>query len=93
SPTHDPSEHMMSNDNSMADMNMGGDDHDAETDNTDEMMMQKETDPVEYIRTSIVDPNAYVAPGFPDNLMPKNFSDIFTDEDINDLIAYLLTLE
>ncbi|MCC6611904.1 MAG: c-type cytochrome [Anaerolineae bacterium] len=93
SPTHDPSEHMMSDDNNMGDMNMGGDDHHAETDNTDDMMMQMETDPVEYIRTSIVDPTAFVVPGYPDNLMPKNFSDIFTDEEINDLIAYLLTLE
>ncbi|MBZ0298410.1 MAG: c-type cytochrome [Anaerolineae bacterium] len=95
SPMHDPSEHAMANDNGMAGMSMGGDNHDSNTDNTDEMMMPMpmQTDPVEYLRTSILDPNAFIVPGFPDNLMPKNFGEIFTEDEINDLIAYLLTLE
>lgn len=51
------------------------------------------SDPVEYIRTSILDPSAFVVPSFPDNLMPKNYAEIFTEDEINDLIAYLLTLQ
>ena len=47
----------------------------------------------EYIRESILDPSAYVVETFPDQLMPQNFGDIFSEEDINDLIAYLMTLE
>ncbi|MBI5670472.1 MAG: c-type cytochrome [Chloroflexi bacterium] len=47
----------------------------------------------DYIHTSIVDPSAYVVEGFPDNLMPKIYGQIFTEEQINDIIAYLFTLK
>lgn len=47
----------------------------------------------DYLHTSIVDPSAYVVEGFPDNLMPKIYGEIFTEEQINDLIAYLYTLK
>lgn len=50
---------------------------------------------VEYIHQSIVDPNAFIAPGnppYPPNLMPQDWSDILSPQDINDVIAYLLTL-
>ena len=45
----------------------------------------------DYIHESIVDPSAYVVSGFPDNVMPKNFADKFSAQDISDLIAYILT--
>jgi mono/diheme cytochrome c family protein len=45
----------------------------------------------DYIDQSIVDPSAYVVSGFPDNVMPKNFADKFSAQDISDLIAYILT--
>ncbi|PJF41031.1 MAG: hypothetical protein CUN54_03085 [Phototrophicales bacterium] len=49
---------------------------------------------IEYIRTSIIDPNAYIVEGFGNpSPMPTGFGDAFTEEDLNDLIAYLLTLE
>ena len=48
---------------------------------------------VEYIHTSIVAPNEYVVEGFPANLMPQTYEDIFSDQDLYDIIAYLLTLE
>lgn len=47
----------------------------------------------EYIRESILDPNAYVVEGFSEGLMYQNYQDVLTEEEINDLIAYLLTLE
>jgi len=48
---------------------------------------------VEFLRTSIVNPSAFVMTGFPDNLMPKVYGTIFTEQEINDLIAYLFTLD
>jgi mono/diheme cytochrome c family protein len=44
----------------------------------------------EYIRQSILDPSAYVVPGFSD-IMPKDFGQRLSQPDINDLIAYILT--
>jgi mono/diheme cytochrome c family protein len=46
----------------------------------------------EYLRTSIVEPDAYINEGFND-LMPKTFGSIFTDEEIEALVAFLMTLE
>jgi cytochrome c2 len=48
---------------------------------------------VEFLHTSIVNPSAYVMPGFPDNLMPKVYGTIFTETELNNIIAYLLTLD
>jgi hypothetical protein len=45
-----------------------------------------------YIYNSIVDPGAYVVPGFPDQLMPRNWHDVYTDDQIYSIIAYLLSL-
>ena len=45
---------------------------------------------VEYLRQSIVDPSAYVVEGFGDN-MPKSFRLFLSEEDIDDLVAFLLT--
>lgn len=47
----------------------------------------------EYIRASILDPSAYVVNDFPDGLMPATFGEILTSEQLEDLIAFLLTLE
>ena len=47
---------------------------------------------VEYLRQSIVSPSAYVVEGYTD-LMPKNWGRVFSDKQIDDLIAYLLTLK
>lgn len=43
----------------------------------------------EYIRQSILNPNAYVVEGYPENVMPQNFSEILSDDQINDLVAFL----
>lgn len=44
----------------------------------------------EYIRESIQDPSAFIVPGWPD-AMPKGLAKNFTDEQFDDLVAYLLT--
>src|SRR3989304_872699 len=50
----------------------------------------------EYIRQSILDPNAYVVEGFADengeSVMPNNFGETLSEEQISDLAAFLLTL-
>lgn len=48
---------------------------------------------VQYIYTSIVNPGAYVVEDFPDGLMPQNWTQIYSQQEINDIIAYLLTLK
>jgi cytochrome c2 len=48
---------------------------------------------IQYLYTSIVNPGAYVVEEFPDGLMPQNWTQIYSQQDINDLIAYLLTLK
>ena len=51
----------------------------------------------EYIRESIVDPNAYIVPGASyrtadgQSVMPKDFGTALTGAQIDDLVAYLLT--
>ncbi len=51
----------------------------------------KATDAASYIRESIVDPNAYVVPGFPSNVMPQNFGQTISAKDLQDLVQYLLS--
>ncbi len=46
----------------------------------------------EYLRVSIINPNEYLMPGFIAGLMPTSYEVTLTAFDINDLIAYLLTL-
>ncbi len=47
----------------------------------------------EYLRQSILEPNAYVVDGFPEGQMLQNFGELLTEEDIDNLVAFLLTLE
>ncbi len=44
----------------------------------------------EYIHELIVDPSAYVVEGFAD-IMPKNYGEQFSDEEVDNLIAFILT--
>ena len=46
---------------------------------------------VEYLRQSIVDPSAYVAAGFADNKMPKAYGFWLNEEDVDNLVAFMLT--
>lgn len=45
-----------------------------------------------YLLTSIMNPSAYVVAGF-DDLMPQSFAKSLTGEEIDAVIAYLLTLK
>lgn len=47
----------------------------------------------EYLRESILEPNAYIVEGYPAGQMLQNFGELLTEEDIENLIAFLLTLE
>ncbi len=59
----------------------------------------KATDAASYIRESIVDPNAYIVPGDVysnsegRSVMENDFAQKLTPQQIDDLIAYLLTLK
>jgi len=47
----------------------------------------------EYIYQSIVDPDAYVVEGYPSGVMVPNLEEQLTEEEIEDLVAFLMTLE
>ena len=46
----------------------------------------------DYIRESILDPGAYVVPGYPDT-MPRGLARGLSQEDFDDLVRYLVTLK
>jgi cytochrome c oxidase subunit II len=52
----------------------------------DKVLAGKDAD---FIRTSIVDPNADIAPGFEPNVMPSTFGDQFSDAELTALVAFL----
>lgn len=45
--------------------------------------------PEDYIRTSIINPNAFVAEGYPSGLMPQNFAQQMTPEELERIVKYL----
>ncbi len=47
----------------------------------------------EYLRESIVDPNAYVVKGFSPNLMYQNYGKDLSAQEIADLVAFMMTLK
>jgi len=47
----------------------------------------------EYLRQSIVNPDTYVVHGFDPGVMLQNFNDTLTEEQIDNLVAFLLTFE
>lgn len=46
----------------------------------------------EQIRTDIVDPNADIAPGYPADVMPPNFGETLSAQQLDGLVAYLATV-
>jgi cytochrome c oxidase subunit 2 len=55
--------------------------------NLDEALPGKSAD---FIRQSIVDPNAEIAPGFQPNVMPTTFGDSLSQQQLDSLIEYLM---
>ena len=47
----------------------------------------------EYLRESIVEPDAHIVGGFTAGVMYQNYADDLTEQQIDDLVAYLMTLE
>ncbi|MBZ5706967.1 MAG: cytochrome c [Acidobacteriia bacterium] len=45
-----------------------------------------------YIRQSLLDPNAYIVPGYPRDVMP-NFTTLLKPEEVDQLVKFLLTLK
>jgi mono/diheme cytochrome c family protein len=49
-----------------------------------------ETSAEDYLRQSILEPNTFVVEGFQPNLMPQNFDELISPEQLEDLVAFLL---
>ena len=47
-------------------------------------------DAATYIYNSITNPNGYVVPGYVQNIMPQNFGETMTEEEIQSMVAWLL---
>lgn len=47
----------------------------------------------EFVRESIVDPDALVMEDFNEGVMPGNYGEVLTQEQLDNLIAFLLSLE
>ena len=45
----------------------------------------------DFIHESIVDPNAYIAPGFPKNVMPATFGQALSKQQLDALVQYLIS--
>jgi len=46
----------------------------------------------DYIKESILMPNAVLSEGYQGNIMPQNFGDQLSDDDLNDIVAYFQSL-
>jgi mono/diheme cytochrome c family protein len=46
----------------------------------------------EYVHQSIVASNEFIVPDYPANLMPQTYAELFSEDEINDLVAYVLSL-
>jgi mono/diheme cytochrome c family protein len=47
--------------------------------------------PASFIKTSIVDPNADITKGYPPDVMPQNFGQVLSPDELNALVEYLET--
>jgi chitinase len=47
----------------------------------------------EYLYEAIVNPNSQIVLGFPANVMAQNYGDLFTDEEIKNMIAFIKSLD
>jgi len=54
---------------------------------------QADTSAEAYLYASITTPNAYVVEGYLSHIMPEDFADRLTSQELADLVAYLATLQ
>lgn len=47
----------------------------------------------QYLRTAIINPNVYLAQGYQEGIMNGEYAKGLTDQQISDLVAYMLTLK
>jgi hypothetical protein len=47
----------------------------------------------EYLRESVLTPEAYIVAGFGGGVMPSTYGDELTEQQVTDLVAFLLTLK
>jgi nitric oxide reductase subunit C len=47
----------------------------------------------DYLHESVTDPNAFVVDGFPSNVMTDTYGSSLTEQQIEDLVAYMQTLK
>jgi cytochrome c553 len=47
----------------------------------------------EYLRASITNPDAYLAGGYQEGIMYRGYAQALTAQQVNDLVAYMLTLK
>jgi hypothetical protein len=57
---------------------------------TDAATMVPDLSAEEYLGQSIQEPNAFIVEGFQPNIMPQNFSELISPEQLDDLVAFLL---
>jgi mono/diheme cytochrome c family protein len=61
----------------------------------DRLAESGDPDVVTYIRNSITMPAAHIVqedPAYPENLMPGNYADVLTEQELTDVVAYILAL-
>ena len=54
---------------------------------------QPEREITAYLRESIVSPDAYIVDGYTPSVMYQQYEDLLTDDQIDDLVAFMLTLQ
>jgi mono/diheme cytochrome c family protein len=59
----------------------------------DTAVMRDDTGPAAYLYHSIVQPGDYLVEGYPAGVMPATYGDSISEEDLADIVAYLLSLE
>lgn len=47
---------------------------------------------LDFIRESITNPNAFIEPGYPANVMPSGFGSLYTSGELNILVDFIATL-
>jgi cytochrome c553 len=47
----------------------------------------------QYLRTSLVATDAYLTEGYQEGIMPRTYAKTLSDQELSDLVAYMLTLK